>query len=543
LGLLACSSEPSTKSNAPSVDPGCIPGGDVACPCSDGTQGVQTCDLAGALSQCRCASGMPLPATGGSAAPTGTGGTPSAGAPSAGAPATGGMGSVTPEPPENLAAGIRIREIAFYQAVKVALMTEGQPVIERNAPVIVGKPGLLRVSVEPLAGFVPREIVAELSLLSGNGLGTPKSVTQQVSGPSSDATLASTINFEIEGGEVTNDTRYALALRETGMPGAGTVDPGARFPATEGEHAQLGARDAGPLRVMVVPYRYNADGSGRLPVTTDEELQSYRDSLHALYPVSHVEIELHAPVDYDGMVGPQAGWSQWLDFHCALRTMEMPDPKVLYYGTIAPVDGWREYGGGVVGISPVPSPAGNYGRCSVGIGFEGGAGTMAHELGHSLGLPHAPCGTDGGPFPYPEASIGVWGYGLVSKMLKDPASTKDLMSYCDPTFISDFNYQRLFERIRYLNLQFDVIPSPRVRYDRVLFDVDGSVSVAGTTELDGPAGGPEEARSVTRLDAEGRSLGEATAYYFPFSEAPAGLWLVPSGARKVQLGSTLVELP
>ena len=43
------------------------------------------------------------------------------------------------------------------------------------------------------------------------------------------------------------------------------------------------------------------------------------------------------------------------------------------------------------------------------------APTVAHELGHNMNLDHAPCGgaagLDGG-FPYPDGSIGAWGYDV-----------------------------------------------------------------------------------------------------------------------------------
>jgi hypothetical protein len=171
---------------------------------------------------------------------------------------------------------------------------------------------------------------------------------------------------------------------------------------------------------------------------------------------------------------------------------------------------------------------------------------MAHELGHSLGLPHAPCGVDGGPFPYENASIGVWGYSLGAQELRDPSEYKDMMSYCDPSFISDYNFEKLFERVRYLNLQFDERFAAPARYTRVLLDKTGALSVRGGVTLKRAPAGDEDAHAVSVLDGRGRALGDATkAYWLPFSEEGTGLWLVPTpqGARSVRLGNTTVELP
>ena len=70
---------------------------------------------------------------------------------------------------------------------------------------------------------------------------------------------------------------------------------------------------------------------------------------------------------------------------------------------------------------------------------------MAHELGHNLGLGHAPCGDAPGPdplFPSAAARIGTWGYDFGRTALVAP-TTYDLMSYCkDPYWISDYHFNR-----------------------------------------------------------------------------------------------------
>ena len=69
---------------------------------------------------------------------------------------------------------------------------------------------------------------------------------------------------------------------------------------------------------------------------------------------------------------------------------------------------------------------------------------MAHELGHNMGLLHAPCGSPDlvdSIFPYSEGTTGVWGYDRRDNRLVDPG-TYDLMSYCHPQWISDYHFTR-----------------------------------------------------------------------------------------------------
>jgi len=97
------------------------------------------------------------------------------------------------------------------------------------------------------------------------------------------------------------------------------------------------------------------------------------------------------------------------------------------------------YGSGVAGMGYVGGSA----RTAVGWDYlPSGTHVMAHELGHNMGRTHAPCGGPSGTdpsYPYPGGQIGTWGMDVAALLLKAPTLT-DLMSYCGPNWISDYNW-------------------------------------------------------------------------------------------------------
>lgn len=102
--------------------------------------------------------------------------------------------------------------------------------------------------------------------------------------------------------------------------------------------------------------------------------------------------------------------------------------------------------------------------------------TAVHEIGHTLGRPHTPNPRDnngnviennsvcdeqpddenlwyphyttpnGNPYMWP--SIGQWGIDTRNMDLKNPSSTFDVMSYCEPKWISEYTYFLIQKRLK-----------------------------------------------------------------------------------------------
>ena len=73
-----------------------------------------------------------------------------------------------------------------------------------------------------------------------------------------------------------------------------------------------------------------------------------------------------------------------------------------------------------------------------------------HEMGHNYSLRHAPCGGPAGVdpnYPYPNARLGPRrGWKFIENRFIDSKETYyDLMSYCTPASVSDYNFKRAGE--------------------------------------------------------------------------------------------------
>ena len=235
--------------------------------------------------------------------------------------------------------------------------------------------------------------------------------------------LDGSVNAVIPGTAIRPGVRMVVELDPEGVV---PLAPGSRTRYPESGSMPLTVREVPLFRQIIVP-TINATSSNESIVAWANGLSldhPYIQLLRSLMPVAEMELEIHEP--FRANLNTGNGWLAWLN---DMRTMFHQEGRRGYYHGAA-----GQSAGGLLGVAYVGVPA------SVAINRDD---VYTHEVGHNMSLFHAPCGVAGDPnFPHGGASIGYWGYDLFRKNLKSPRDFVDVMSYCNPVWISDYHFTR-----------------------------------------------------------------------------------------------------
>lgn len=450
-----------------------------------------------------------------------------------------------------LVRALTITDVSLFQAVKVPLMAAGSVVTERSVPVIAGRSAVVRVYVRPEAGYQSRGVDGELTVRRGDQ-GTVIRDRRLISRASRDDDAGSVFQFEVPEDALGPDTRMSVRLL---APGGAEVEPGtpdgARFPSDGASFPVPAQDDGGGIDIVLVPMRWDADKSGRLPNTSPEQIERMRSALRAMYPVREVRIRVHEPVAWSRGLLPSgsADFGAMISSLRFLRTRDEVPSTHYYYGMVAPTEYFDEYcqGGCTLGQGYLSAfPDDPRGRVAAGLGFDDdrAAETFVHEIGHNHGRAHAPCGDAAGPdlsFPQRNGTIGGWGFDERRRGMVRP-NAYDFMGYCQPRWISEYNYTALWERIIAVNASSasmdrgSSLAAPlRVRHRVLRFDHGAESEWLDAIDLPAAAGGNATLRW---FDAAGLLLRRSAAQADPLGDSDEVHVLVPpspSGARFVEV--------
>jgi hypothetical protein len=315
--------------------------------------------------------------------------------------------------------------------VSQAIQTPGQTV-----PFVSNRPTIVRAYLQATGDHAVTGVYVSFSATRGGApIGSPL-VVGPVTAPlgTSQGDYASTVNVSLPGTWLSGNVTLTATADPSGAIHGISVTNNQRS-------TSLAFNNVPPLDLKIVPIAYTQTPSGPYfpPVSTDP----VSDFVRRTFPLSGINLSYRAPMNFSGDLSDVNEWVRLLNELTSLKDFDGAPDSQVYYGLIPTRDvtGTTHYynigGIGWLGVR-------------VAMGLDNLYNVGAHEIGHTFGRLHAPCGgvSNVDPeYPYPSASIGNYGIDVYGNILVSPGSpdyAKDLMSYCSPPWISDYTYIGLY---------------------------------------------------------------------------------------------------
>ncbi|MDE0232805.1 MAG: Ig-like domain-containing protein [bacterium] len=306
---------------------------------------------------------------------------------------------------------------------------------EDPVPLLAGEPALLRVFVSAPAGSDATMPDVEASFhVDGSERHSVRIPASAKTIPAEvvEGDLALSVNAEIPAEVIVPGLEMVIEVDPDRAlePALGVTK---RIP--EAGRMPVDVRAVPPFQLTLIPFLWEGVSDSSIVQSVNEMVDDaagghelFRD-VRTLLPVVELSVAAHEPVAMS-----HSNANQLLAQIEAMRLME--GGSGYWMGVLKRRPGARS--------SWFPGQARLDGHVSYAM--PPNASTIAHELGHNLGLLHAPCGNPGGVdpwFPHPAGRIGAWGFNFERSVLVRP-TTPDFMSYCGSgnEWVSDYNFNK-----------------------------------------------------------------------------------------------------
>lgn len=301
-----------------------------------------------------------------------------------------------------------------------------------SVPIVAGRDAFLRVFVKATQANAVAPNVRVRFYQGGSLVDTRTLAAPQASVPTSitEGTLTSSWNYLVPGAMV----MPGLSILADVDPSDGVAETNEgdnTFPLN-GTPGAVDVRTVGTFHVTFVPVLQTANGLTGVISPANEG--QFLDKSMRVWPFgTMVSTQHHATYTSNRPALTPNGTQGWADVLFDIATLQAVEGSSRNYYGVAKLG----YVNGILGIGYIGFP--------VSLGHDDlpqASETTAHEFGHNFGRTHAPCGGPANPdlsYPYAGAVIGAHGYDMIAAAAK-ATTLRDLMSYCSPSWISDYTY-------------------------------------------------------------------------------------------------------
>ena len=386
--------------------------------------------------------------------------------------------------PADLARGISISRVEANPGVGIPLSIDGREstFAERYTRLPARRPMWVLIDVDVEDGWEPREIEARITLHRPGGDTITASQVQTITrdtqawkddpdgGHDSITELRdyAGFHFGLPAEEMVPDIGWSLSLHEVDPSylDQPVANPAPILPPVGGEESwPIGIENSNNVfRLVMVPIAMDYGSCQETPIHDEPTIKRYVDHLFASNPLEEVDYTIHEPYAWNSSISSSSDLSAILNAMSQLKSQEQAGPEVYYYALINNC-GTCISGGGmgcIVGQARLPGDGmdGSDALNRVGSGLLS-TSTFVHELGHAQGRRHIECegagaaGTDPA-YPYNNGILGSWGFDMRELFVHHPDLGYDYMSYCGPSWVSNWQWEETWKRIATLSSWGDV---------------------------------------------------------------------------------------
>ncbi|WP_428104148.1 Ig-like domain-containing protein [Candidatus Palauibacter sp.] len=365
----------------------------------------------------------------------------------------------------------RVQQQAHYWAQLIqTIQSPWHPV-----PLVAGEGALLRVFVKS-AARTTEKIPPVRATFFVDGV-----ETHTVNIPAGSSAIPTWEHDAFEDLELSANAEIPADVIRPGLEMVVEVDPDGTLSAAlhsptrlprEGR-AAIEVRDVPPFRVTLVPLVWTGDDrtdAVEFVSGAEPEDEIFWQTKHLL-PIASFDIARHESVSVDS--------NNLYDLLADIQRLRVMEAGVGNWMGIIPTTAFAR------GIGSIPGGE-DLGKESVvrlDPDLHSVAETIAHEFGHNFSLRHAGCGDPANvdpSFPSSGGYVDVWGFDPRDGEVVPPGRP-DLMTYCDPTWVSDYHFSNAIRWRMQDTLEIDAERTPAAT--RVLL-VSGGVSADGRIHLD-----------------------------------------------------------